>query len=197
VSKKFAVVLVAVVCATSLAAIREALSEDGGKAPAAKPLPPIEVAKKEPVDLKTVDKQIAGMNGVLEKLLKEAQKAREKNDIRTLNCLLVKINLQKGLIKAASRARLVLLEAKFAEDPATASAYAEKIRSYRQSTEEIEKSMDECGRTGTTGEGTTFLYIRPEGVPETDLEETTPWDWEEETAPDEQYPVIPPASPFR
>ena len=152
--------------------------------------------KTTPVNLKAVEKQVSGMGDVLKKLLTAAQKAKEKNEIKTLNCLVVKTNLVKGFMQAASRASLVLTEASFSGDHVTANAYASRIESYRKQVNEIGESIDECSEVGTVREGTTLVYIRPEEGVETDLTEIAPWDWEEETGP-EDFPVVPPASPFR
>ncbi len=153
-------------------------------------------SKVAPVNMRAVEKQIAGMSDVLKRLLLEAKKAKKKNEIAQVNCLVVKINLVKGFMQASSRANLVLTEASFSDDPVTANAYASKIASYRKQVDEIGKSVDECSQTDTVREGSTLVYIRPEEGVETDLTEIAPWDWEEETGP-EEFPVVPPASPFR
>jgi hypothetical protein len=148
------------------------------------------------VKIKTVQKQISGMNNVLETLLLEAQKAKEKNDVRRLNCLLVKINLVKGLIQASDRAKLVMMEALYADDAETTQVYARKIDAYGKNVEEVGTSLDECSQIQASGEGTTLLYIRPEEGPEEGLTQASPWDWGAQTEPGD-YPVVPPASPYR
>lgn len=148
------------------------------------------------VNLKAVEQQVSGMGGILKQLLGAAKKAKEKNEVAKVNCLVVKINLVKGFMQAASRASMVLTEASFSDDQGTANAYASKITSYRKQVDEIGKSMDECSQTDAVREGTTLVYIRPEEGVETDQTEVAPWDWEEETGP-EEFPAVPPASPFR
>jgi hypothetical protein len=146
--------------------------------------------------LAAVDKRVTGMNDVQKKLYKEIAKAREENDIRRVNCLLTKLNLVKGLLKASDRAKAVLLEAFYGNDPETAGIYKTKIESYADSAKEVERSIDECRGVKTIGEGTTMVYIRPEGSADLQPSEAGPWDWNFLPG-SEGYPAVPPASPFR
>jgi hypothetical protein len=146
--------------------------------------------------LSQVDRRIVGMDGTVKKLYREVAKAREENEIHRVNCLQAKLNLVKGLLKAADRAKAVLLEAFYGKDTETAAIYKGKVDSYADSSAEIEKSISECRGVKTAGEGTTLVYIRPEGAEEVEPSESGGWTWGF-TPGSEGYPAVPPASPFR
>ena len=145
-----------------------------------------------------VEKQIASMNGALKHLLKEVAKARQKNDIRRINCLLIKLNLVKGLLKASEKAKVVLMESSYSGDARTANAYGTKIESYHDSVTEIKKSMKECFGVKGVDEGATVVYIQPVGEAGEDVSKVvTAWDWDAAATGVAGYPVVPPGSPFR
>jgi len=147
-------------------------------------------------DVVQVDKQVTVMNNILIKLYKEIAKAKEQNEIHRLNCLTVKRNLVKGLLKAVELAKGLLMESFFDGDTDTAKLYKKKITSYSESASEVEKSIDECAGIKGTLEGTTLVYIRPEGEDELKSSQSSPWDWNYNPGA-EGYPAVPPASPFR
>lgn len=143
-----------------------------------------------------VERRITDMNAVLKKLYQEISRAKEKNDLHRVNCLLTKLNLVKGLLKASDRSKAVLLEAFYGNDTATARVYKAKVDSYADSAKEIERSMEECRGVRKVGEGTTLVYIRPEGGTELQPTEANPWDRGFVPGAD-GYPAVPPASPYR
>ena len=145
----------------------------------------------------TVEKQVTSMGKILKKLLKGVARARQLNDVGRLNCLMVKLNLVKGLMKASERAKIVLMEAAYGGDAKVAATYAQKVNAYDSSVDEIESSISECTGVDASGEGTSIVYIQPEG--ETGLGATgglSPFDFEDVDQPDD-FPVVPPATPFR
>jgi hypothetical protein len=142
------------------------------------------------------EKRIVGMEAIQKKLIREVAKAREENDIHRLNCLLTKLNLVRGLIKASDRAKVILLESFYGGDAGTAGLYLKKVNSYADSAAEVERSIPECAGLKTIGEGTTLVYINPGGEGEFAPSEKSPWDWEFVPGA-EGYPAVPPASPYR
>ena len=158
-----------------------------------------EVPKKKPetASLVEVDRQIADMNSVLQKILGKLRKAREKNDIRQVNCLTPKLNIIKGLLTASERARIVLQAASAGGDTETAGAYARRIRLYRDRGAEVEKTPGECTGEEVERGGTTLVYVRPERGDGLESGEISPFDVESEAETPGPFPVIPPASPFR
>jgi hypothetical protein len=161
---------------------------------------PLRLAYSAPEVLKEsaiaqVDKQIGDINGILKKLYRETAKAKEENDIHRYNCLLTKLNLVKGLVKASERAKGVLMDAFYGGDTDTSKIYLKKVNSYAESAKEVERSLSECAGVKTIGEGASLVYIRPEGE-ELQPGDQSPWDWEFVPG-QEGYPAVPPASPFR
>ena len=158
----------------------------------------LDVVKPEPeITVATVEKRMSSMREVLKRLLKEIAAARQAKDLRKVNCLLAKLNLVKGLLKASERAQVVMLEATYGKDMPTSRTYGKKIVEYGDNVDEIEKSIPECSGVEVRSEGTALVYIRPD-EPELTVDETTPWDgWDEVNGGPENYPVVPPASPFR
>ncbi len=159
------------------------------------PLFPADEGVKES-SVAQVEKRIDGMNGILKKLYREVAKAKEENDIHRLNCLMTKLNLVKGLLKASERAKVVLMESFYGGDKPTAGLYLRKVNSYWDSAVEVDQSIPECKGAKTVGEGQSLVYIRPEGEPGVEPQEQSPWDYEFLPG-SEAYPVVPPASPFR
>ncbi|HLG20995.1 MAG TPA: hypothetical protein VI895_14425 [Bdellovibrionota bacterium] len=148
--------------------------------------------------LKKAEISVSSIEGTLKKFVKAVAKAREENDIKRLNCLMTKMDLVKGFLKASERAKVVLMESSFAGDAKTADMYGQKIGAYGKNTSEIENSIEECYGVGGTGDGTTVVYIRPsgEGMESADGTVLSPFG-EDDLYPAEGYPAVPPASPFR
>jgi hypothetical protein len=144
----------------------------------------------------TVEANVEAMSKTLKRLYKELGEAKKKNELPRVNCLLAKINLVKGLLKAGERAKGVFLESHYVGDAQTASTYQAKVASYAGAAREIEKSIDECTSARKKEEGTTLVYIRPEGDAAEEVFEQSPWDWNDPPG-SMQYPAVPPASPFR
>jgi hypothetical protein len=145
--------------------------------------------------------EITTMEKVLKLFYEEVRKARKDDDVRRLNCLLEKLDLVRGFIKAAQRAKDVVTESAYGGDDTTAEAYLEKILAYAKHVSELEKSKSECFNGSTQPEeGTTLVYIRPAQEEIAGLEtdkSLTPSDPGQGTASVEGYPVVPPASPYR
>jgi hypothetical protein len=161
------------------------------------PVPPSVKKAEPPISASAVEKRITSMREVLKRLLKELASARQANDVRRVNCLLAKLNLVKGLLKASERAQVVMLEATYGNDAATTQVYGKKIMTYGGSADEIERSIAECSGVEVRAEGTSLVYIRPD-EPEIQTGEETPWDGSDvTTSGPESYPVVPPASPYR
>ena len=127
---------------------------------------------------------------------REVDLARTENDILRLNCLITKLNLVKGLIKASERSKIILVNALLKQDSVASAIYQKKMTTYYESTLELEKTIPECRALKEMPEGTTLVYIQPEGESELDISKTTPWDWGFNQGA-EGYPAVPPASPFR
>ena len=136
------------------------------------------------------------MDDVLKQFLEAVAKAREENNVKALNCLVLKQNLVKRLIKASQRANDVLLEAAFAGDAKTTDLYAKRVDSYEQFVREVGKSKDKCLSVNATAAGTTTVYIRPKTAGEAKSGVTGPWEPKTFDG-SENYPVVPPGSPFR
>jgi hypothetical protein len=166
--------------------------------PGAKPTPAPAAAKPAPaVTVAAAEKKIVSMREILKRLLKEVAAAREANDVRRLNCLIAKLNLVKGLLKASERAQVTMLEATYANDAATGQTYGRKILTYGDSAEEIERSIDECSGVEVRSDGAAMVYVRPD-TPELQPRDEAPWDTTVDVnSGPEGYPVVPPASPFR
>lgn len=139
------------------------------------------------------------MNGTLNRLLKEVGHARDEGNLPRVNCLTVKLNLVKGLVKASEQAKIVLAETAYKHDSKTADAYGAKIKAYGESVAEVEQSIDECtGKENNKGEeGITLVYVRPEGEGNPLERESTNSLQSTPGISNDGYPVAPPASPFR
>ncbi len=143
-----------------------------------------------------VDKQVSRMTVSLRNVYKEVAEAKKKNDILLINCLMTKLNLLKGLLRASQRAKIVLMEAYFGGDMDTAKLYRGKVESYATSAKEIEDSLPECRGKEALKEGTRLVYLRPADERPVFVDPWTPWDWSR-TPGESGFPVVPPASPFR
>lgn len=148
------------------------------------------------VNLKQVDEHVSRMGGILQRLLGVEKQARQENNIKRLNCVIPKKDAVKGLLKASERAKGVLLEATFQDDLPVAQTYAGKIRTYRKSAEEIEKTLEECDVKPSSDAGTSVVYLRPDGGPTLNAGTTNPFDVDGASGIG-SLPVVPPGSPFR
>src|SRR5580765_5838050 len=98
----------------------------------------------KPTTASNVDGRINSIRSVLKQLLGALAEAKKSNDIQRVNCLQVKLNLVKGLLKASEKANVVFLEASFSKDLATAEAYGKKVDMYGTSADDVAKSINEC-----------------------------------------------------
>jgi hypothetical protein len=91
-----------------------------------------------------VNKQISTMKSIVLRLEKETQMARDKNDVIRVNCLIIKLNLTRSLLKACERSFPILERAFSKKDSETSRLYLAKTESYFYSAREVEKSIYEC-----------------------------------------------------
>jgi hypothetical protein len=152
--------------------------------------------KAELINAPQVEKRITAVRDVVKRLLEEIAKARKTDDIRRINCLIAKLNLGKGLLKASEKAQLTFLEAASADDKETARVYGGKIVTYAENAGEIRKSIPECTGLEWKPGGTTVVYLKPEGF-DVGAEDLNPWISTNIVPGAEGYPVVPPATPYR
>lgn len=150
-------------------------------------------------DLASIQKESKGKVDAIEsiytRLEVQMSKAQNQNDIRQVNCILTKLNLVKGLLKASQRASLVLTKAYVDNQGKTVDMYKKRVTDYHDSAATLESSMDECLPERRGDAAATMVFIRPEGDSALAFGDTSPFAWSYETPG--TFPVIPPASPFR
>jgi hypothetical protein len=154
------------------------------------------VEPEKKISLTEIEKRMNSMQGILKAVLIEVADARNVGDLRKVNCLVMKLNAVKGLVRASENAHIVMLEATYDNDPCTTQSFAKKIVTYSDSLDEIAKSLDECSGAGTKSDGTTVVYIRPDET-EPIIQESSPWNRGDNVGGADPYPVAPPASPYR
>lgn len=155
--------------------------------------------KVKKINVENLGQKISSVIQIRERIQKKMELAEEESSedkVKKVNCLLTKLNLVKGLLKASKHARTVILDALNEKDSKTAFVFQGKLNSYAESAKEVEKSIGECGKGFEAQEGTTLVYIRPEGEGEPPSSETSPWDWNYAEGT-EAFPTVPAASPFR
>ena len=85
-------------------------------------------------DLVSVQKQskekVNAIESVYTRMEVQMGKAQNQNDIRQVNCILTKLNLVKGLLKASQRASLVLTKAFVDSEQKTVDMYKKRIVDY-------------------------------------------------------------------
>ena len=155
------------------------------------------VASADLAKVQTQSKEkIAEIEAIHTRLEVQLKKAEGTNDLRQVNCILTKLNLVKGLLKASQRSTLVLTRAYIDQDQKMTAIYQKRVDDYRANAVELESSMDECLDPNAVDRRSMLVLIRPEGAGEPAYQDMSPWAWDYVEGSD-NLPTIPPASPYR
>lgn len=145
---------------------------------------------------KGVKEKISQIDAIVTRLEVQLGKAESANDLTQVNCILSKVNLVKGLLKASQRSALVLTKAYIDQNDKMTGVYQKRVQDYRDNAVELEAAMNECLGVAPLDRRSTLVLIRPEGGQELGYADTSPWAWDYVEGA-ESIPAIPAASPYR
>ncbi|MCB0308091.1 MAG: hypothetical protein KDD48_01860 [Bdellovibrionales bacterium] len=155
------------------------------------------VASANLVAVKKVNKiKIDAIEEIYTRLELQLAKAESQNDIHQINCILNKVNLVKGLLKASQRSLLVITKAYVDHQDKVVSLYEQKIKDYLKNAKDLEASLEKCIPSSSDEMGPMLVLIRPESSTDLEFGDLSPWS-EDYIESAQNLPVVPPASPFR
>ena len=146
--------------------------------------------------LKKAEKLISSMRSSLDNVAVEIRNATEKSDVSLVNCLKQREGSMKNYVDASLRNQENLRSAYKAKDVKETDRFLNLVDIAYKKVKEIEDKLKECWK-GEEGERKTkVIVIKPEGGPEGEtIDQVYPE--QEQGDPQEGFPPVPPASPFR